>query len=256
MFVDSHAHLTDEAFLDEGENIVENAKNSGVEIIITSGYNLSSSNDAVEFAEKHQGVYASIGVYPENCEEYDENVEKSLVSLANKDRVVAIGEIGLQYTEGMPDKQKQKDVFAKQIQLAHKLGLPVVIHCRDAFGDAIEILKENKIFLTNGGTFHCFTGSFEIAKEILKLGLHISVGGVSTFKNATNLKQTLKNVPLDRIILETDCPYLSPHPFRSQRNEPAKIVTIAENLAELKGISVDEVAKKTTENIRRLFKIW
>ena len=211
--------------------------------------------DALEFAKKHEGVYASIGIYPENAGEYSEEIQKTLAEMAKHEKVVAIGEIGLQYTEGMPDKALQKEVFVKQLQLADRLGKPIVIHCRDAFGDMIKILKENKNLLGNGGTFHCFSGSLEIAKEAIGLGLCISVGGVSTFKNATRLQDAIKEISLDKIILETDCPYLSPHPFRSKRNEPAKVAIIAENLANLKGISLEEVSRVTGENVRRLFNI-
>lgn len=255
MLIDTHAHLTDQAFSQDGEKVVCDAKNTGVEIIITSGYDIESSIGALAFAEKHDGVYASVGIYPENIAEYDENSEKTLEKLAKNDKIVAIGEIGLQYTDGMPDKYLQKEVFAKQIRLADKLGLPIVIHCREAFGDLIEILKENKQFLNRGGTFHCFCGSLEIAKEAINLGLYISVGGVSTFKNAVRLQEVIRQIPLERIILETDCPYLSPHPYRSKRNEPSRVAVIAENLARLKNISVAEVERVTTENARRLFDI-
>ena len=149
----------------------------------------------------------------------------------------------------------QKKVLIKQLQLANRLNLPVVIHCREAYGDMIEILKENKNLLSSSGTFHCYCGSLEIAQEVIKLGLYISVGGVSTFKNSTRLQETIKQIPLEKIILETDCPYLSPHPFRGKRNEPAQVATIAGHLAELKGTNLEEIEKVTSENARRLFGI-
>lgn len=251
-FVDTHAHLTDLAFADDCEEVITRAKECGVEFIITSGYNLSSSIDAVKLAEKYDGVFASVGFYPENCEEYD---EKALKILAKAEKVVAIGEIGLQYTEGMPAKEKQIEVFERQIKLAYEMGLPVVIHCREAYGDCLEVLKRNIEYLKFGGTLHCYSGSKEMAEEFVKLGLHISVGGVSTFKNAEKIKEVAKCVPLEKILLETDCPYLTPHPYRGKRNEPKFIPTIAENLANLKGVSVEEVARITTQNARRLFKI-
>ena len=255
MFVDTHAHLNDEAFKGEEEEIIKLSNELGVEFIINSGYNLPSSLDFIYLAEKHQGLYCSIGVYPENILEFDEDTENRLKILAQNKKVVAIGEIGLQYTDDCPDKESQKHGFIKQLKLANELKLPIVIHCRDAYGDMVELLKENKELLSNGGTFHCFSGSSEIAKEILKLGFYISVGGVSTFKNADRLRTVLDNVPLERILLETDCPYLAPHPYRGKRNSPAFIPTIAENLAKLKNVSVEEVAKVTTDNARRLFKI-
>lgn len=255
MLIDTHAHLTDESFELDVDDVVLNAKQNSVEKIITSGYDLISSKKALEFAKKYDGVFCSIGIYPENCKEYNEDVEKEIVNISKNKKVVAIGEIGLQYTENMPDKEIQKKVFIKQLKLANKLGLPVVIHCRDAYGDMIELLKENKDYLSFSGTFHCFSGSLEIAKEAIKLGLYISVGGVSTFKNASRLQDAIKEIPLERIILETDCPYLSPHPYRGKRNEPARIKEIAENLAVLKNVGKEEVEKITTENSRRLFKI-
>ena len=254
MLIDTHAHLTDEAFSGNVDEIINKAKDCTVTKIITSGFDYNSSMDAVKLAEKYQGVYASIGVYPENIYDYNEEIENKLESLAKHDKVVAIGEIGLQYTDGMPDREKQKEIFLRQVALANRCGLPIVIHCRDAYGDMIELLKENKALLSHGGTFHCFSGSYEIAKEALKLGLYISVGGVSTFKNATSLKETLKKLPLERLILETDCPYLAPHPYRGKLNMPSYIPTIAANLAELKGVSVEEIAEITTENAEKLFK--
>lgn len=255
MLIDTHAHLTDKAFEGEEEKIIKNAKDSTVEKIITSGYNLPSSLEAVEFCGKHEGVYATVGIYPENIYELNDEVEKSLVELGKNDKVVGIGEIGLQYTEGMPDREAQKRGFIRQIKLAHSLKKPIVIHCREAYGDTLEILKENKDYLAYGGTMHCFGGSEEVAKELIKLGLYISVGGVSTFKNAERLREVLRKIPLDRIILETDCPYLTPQPYRGRRNSPEYIPLIAENLGKIKGVSTEEVAIRTTENARRLFKI-
>lgn len=255
MLIDTHAHLNDEAFSQDVEKVVFDAQKEGVEKIITSGYDLNSSIEAIKLADKFENVYASIGFYPENSSEYNENTEKMLLKLAENPKVVAIGEIGLQYTQGMPEKSLQKEVFVRQLKLAHSIQKPIIIHCRDAYGDMIEILKENKQFLTFGGTFHCFSGSFEIAKEAIKLGLNISVGGVSTFKNANKLQDALKEIPLECMIFETDCPYLSPHPFRGQRNQPSRVTTIAQNLAELKEISLEEVERITTENARRLFSI-
>lgn len=255
MLIDTHAHLTDSAFDEDREEIIRKAKESTVEKIITSGFNLPSSLDAVKLCHDYESLFASVGVYPENINELTDECMSNLSTLADDRKVVAIGEIGLQYTEGMPDKNAQKMGFANQIKLAYSKKKPVVIHCREAYGDTLEILKQNKTFLEYGGTMHCFGGSEEVAKELLKLGLYISVGGVSTFKNAERLRETIKSIPLERIILETDCPYLTPAPFRGKRNSPANIPLIAENLAHIKGVSVEEVARVTTENARRLFKI-
>lgn len=254
-FVDTHAHLTDRAFDEDRENLINSFKDYGVGLVVTSGFNYPSSSEAVEFAEKHEGIFASVGVYPENIAELDEKCEKALFELAKNKKVVAIGEIGLQYTDNMPLRELQKKGFVKQLEIANNLGLPVVIHCREAYGDTLQLLKENKKLLSHGGTMHCFSGSKEIARELLKLGLHISAGGVSTFKNAENLRVVLREIPLDRLLLETDCPYLAPHPYRGKRNSPCYIPTIAENLAIVKGVSVEEVALATTKNARELFNI-
>ena len=254
MLIDTHAHLTDKAFADNVQEIIAKAKECTVTKIITSGFDYDSSVEAVEFAKKYQGIYASVGVYPENIYEYNDEIEHKLEALTKNSKVVAIGEIGLQYTEDMPEREKQKEIFLRQLSLASRCKLPVVIHCRDAYGDMIELLKKNKSLLSQGGTLHCFGGSYEIAKDAIKLGLYISVGGVSTFKNAINLKETLTKLPLENMILETDCPYLAPHPYRGKLNMPSYIPTIAENLAKLKDVSVEEVAKVTSYNAEKLFK--
>lgn len=255
MFVDTHAHLNDEAFKGEEKEIIKLSQDMGIEGIINSGYDIPSSLHAINLAEKFEGLYASIGIYPENIEDLNDQTFEKLINLAKHEKVVAIGEIGLQYTEGCADKDKQKEGFLKQLQLAFELQKPIVIHCREAYGDMIEILKKNAHLLKYGGTFHCFSGSGEIAKEAVKLGLYISVGGVSTFKNADKLRSAISSILLNKILLETDCPYLAPHPFRGKRNSPAYIPTIAENLASIKGVAVEEVAKITTRNAKELFKI-
>ena len=256
MFVDTHAHLTDERFKGEEKEILEKCRTANVLKIITSGVDYDSSQKALEFAQNYDEVYASIGMYPENIYEFDKQIENIFAQMAQNKKVVAIGEIGLQYTDNMPPREKQKEIFLKQLELAYELKLPIVIHCRDAYGDMIDLLKRNKNLLEYSGTFHCYGGSKEIAKEILKLGFYISVGGVSTFKNASNLKETIKSLPLENLILETDCPYLAPDPFRGRRNDPSLIPIIAKNLAQLKDVSIEEIEEKTTQNARRLFNLW
>lgn len=254
MFVDTHAHLTDKAFKENLNQIIEKANDSMVKEIITSGFDLSSSVEAVELAGQYDNIYASIGFYPEYADDFSKEIEDKIEKLGGNQKVVAIGEIGLQYTDGMPSHERQKEVFLRQIKLAKRLNKPIIIHCRDAYGDMITLLKDNKEYLTSG-TLHCYSGSYEIAVEAIKLGFYISVGGVSTFKNAQNVREMLKKVPLDRMILETDCPYLTPHPYRGQLNMPSFIPTIAQSLAQLKGVDIQTVADTTTINARRLFKI-
>lgn len=255
MLIDTHAHLTSEKYDQDREEIIKLAKDSTVEKIITSGADLPTSIQAVELAESYENVYASVGVHPQDALTFNQEVESQLEKLAKCNKVIAIGEIGLEYREGCPDKQLQKQVFLAQIKLAHKLKLPIVIHTRDAISDTLELLKENKNLLEFGGTFHCFSESKEVALEVLKLGFYISVGGVSTFKNARKIQEAIAVIPIEKIILETDCPYLAPEPFRGTRNAPHLVPYIAENLAKLKGLSAEEVARITTQNARRLFKI-
>ncbi len=254
MFVDVHAHLIDDRF-ESPSKVVETANFFGVEKIISAGSNYETSLKSNEFARKTSGVYSTVGVHPEDCDEYGQ-VEEKLAKLAKNDKVIAIGEIGLDYHYENFDKEKQKEVFLKQIILADKLSLPVVIHSRDAMADTMEILKENKERLKHGGIFHCYSGSVEEAKEILKLGFSFSFGGVCTFKNAKKCVEVINFLPLENIMLETDCPYLSPEPHRGEINEPKNIPFIAEKIASIKGISLEDVAKITTKNAERVFKIW
>lgn len=254
MFIDTHAHLTDKAFFGKVDDIIKKANESMVTKIITSGFDYDSSVEALKLAENYDNLYSSIGIYPEYAPSFTAEIQNKMEELGKNDKVVAIGEIGLQYTQSVPEKYLQKEVFIQQLRLAYLLNKPIIIHCRDAYGDMLQILKDNKKYLTSG-TLHCYGGSYEIAKEAIKLGFYISVGGVSTFKNAQNVRETIKKIPLDNIILETDCPYLAPHPYRGSLNMPSYIPTIAENLAQLKNISIEEVAEKTTINARRLFKI-
>ncbi len=254
MLIDTHAHLEDKAFKHDLDEVVKNSVDSTVEKIITSGTDIKSSKKAVELAHRYDAVYVSIGVDPQHAESFNENTLIELEEMAKDTKVVAIGEIGLEYREHCPDKELQKRVFVEQIKLAHKLEKPIVIHTREAIADTLQVLKENKDYLSYGGTFHCFSESKEVAKEVVKLGFHISVGGVSTFRNARKIKEALEIVPIEKILLETDCPYLAPEPFRGQRNTPALVPYIAENLANLKGLKVEKIARITTENARRLFK--
>ncbi len=253
MFIDVHAHLIDEKF-ESPKNVVETANFFGVHKIIAASSNYATSKTSQEFAQSTQGVFCTVGVHPEDCEEYD-LVEKDLERLARKGKVVAIGEIGLDYHYENTNKEKQQQVFEKQILLAYKLNLPVVIHSRDAMNDTLKILKSHKDKIKQGGIFHCYSGSVEEAKEILKLGFSFSFGGVCTFKNARKVVEVIEFLPMDKILLETDCPYLSPEPHRGQLNEPKNIPYIAEKIASIKNVTLEEVGKTTTENAERIFKI-
>ena len=254
MFVDVHAHLIDEKF-DCPEEIFERAKFFGVNKIICASSNIETSEKALSFAEKHENVFCTVGIHPEDVEGFDNASLKKLEEFCKSEKVVAIGEIGLDYHYENPNKEKQKEVFLKQILLADKLSLPIQIHSRDAMDDTLKILKANKDKLSHGGIFHCYSGSIEEAKEILKLGFSFSFGGVCTFKNARKAVEVIDFLPIENILLETDCPYLAPEPHRGEVNEPKNIPIIAEKIASIKGISLEEVASKTTENAKRIFKI-
>ncbi len=249
-FVDVHAHITSDCFENVAE-VVKRAEDAGVKNIVCSAFNFSSSKQAVELSKQFARVFANVGFHPENTNEIEDTSLEKLEALAMDEKVVAIGEIGLDFHREGFDKDRQKEFFIKQIQLANKLKKPVVIHSRDAMGETIELLKNNKPICPS--LLHCFSGSVESARELLELGFSFSIGGVVTFKNAKNLPEVVKMLPLERILLETDCPYMSPVPFRGQKNEPKNVVYIADEIARLKGISIEEVAKITTKNAQRVF---
>ena len=258
--IDVHAHVTDERFDMEVEEVLLRADDAGVKKIISAGTSLQTSKAAVGIAKRHGNVFATVGIHPEDVKSFERDFEE-IKKLAREKEVVAIGEIGLDYhyLQGMTEdetgrnKQLQKWAFEKQIELANELNLQIVVHSRDAMGDTIAILQ--KIPPKKPSLLHCFSGSLESAKECMKLGFSFSFGGVVTFKNAKNVQEVVKNLPLERILLETDCPYMAPEPFRGTRNEPKNVVYVADMIARLKGISIEEVAKATTENARKLFKI-
>ena len=250
--IDAHGHLNDEKY-DDVAAVVARAKERGVVAHVCASCNLSSSQKAVELSKQFDIIYATVSFHPENVNEFDKNSISELENLANNDKIVAIGEIGLDYYYEKETKEKQKDVFVKQNELANKLGLPVVIHTRDAMGDTLEILRKRTP--TKPSLMHCYGGSIESAKELMKLGFSFSFGGLLTFKNATNVVEVVRQIPIEKILLETDCPYMTPVPYRGQRNEPSYIVYTADMLARIKGLTLEEVAKITTENARRLFGI-
>lgn len=250
VFFDSHTHLMDEQYDGIRDEIVENAKKNQVMYMTTIGYNEATSREAVKDAEKYEGVYATVGLHPENVDEYD-NFD-FIYELVKNPKVVAVGEIGLDYHWG-GDKERQKKLFIKQIEISNELGKPVVIHSRDADMDMLEILKTHKI--ENGFVMHCFSSSVEVLKEVLKLGAYVSIAGPVTFKNARSLIEVAKLVPEDRLLIETDAPYLTPEPYRGKRNEAAYVVHTAQKIADLREISLEKLAEITTENAKRFYRI-
>lgn len=253
-FVDVHSHILDECFKEDVEEVVKRAKEKGVDKIICSAYDVQSSEDAIELSHRFENVFATVGVHPENVDGVDfEQAKQLFINLTKEKKVVGIGEIGLDYHFTVENKNLQKMIFEKQIELANELGLPIVVHSRDAMGDTIEILKKTNV--KKESLMHCYSGSVESAKILMNLGFSFSFGGVVTFKNAKNVVEVVKNLPMDRILLETDCPYMTPVPFRGQRNEPKNVVYVADEIARIKGISIEEVARITTENAERVFGI-
>ncbi len=248
---DSHAHYTDKAFNDDRETMLGSLKESGICGVINCGADIESSCFSVELAVKYDYIYAACGVHPEEVDGLPENYIDILRNLAKTSKCVAIGEIGLDYYWRQDTKEKQKDVFEKQILLAKELDLPIIVHDREAHGDTLEILKKHQ----PKGVLHCFSGSAEMAKEVLKLGMYIGFGGALTFKNARKAVEVAEMLPLDRLLLETDCPYMAPVPMRGKRNFSGYIPYIAEKVAEIKGIDPQTVIDITSENTKNLFNI-
>ncbi len=254
MIFDTHAHLNDPRFDDDRDAVIQNCFRNNIGLIVNIGCCIKSSRDSIALAKKYPGIYATVGVHPHDAKELDEVGFETLKILAKEDKVCAIGEIGLDYYYDNSPRDMQKYWFERQLALAVETDMPVVVHNRDAHKDCLDILRKFDL-KKNSGTVHCFSGSVETAKEVLKMGLYVSIGGALTFKNANRIIEVVKNVPMDRLLVETDCPYLSPEPFRGKRNDPSKTVFVAQKIAEIKGLTVDEVIKQTMHNGCSLFRI-
>lgn len=249
--LDSHAHYNDEKFDDDRDTIIKEAYNSGITTIINAGYSLESSKKAIEIANQYEFMYATVGVSPNDIEDLKGNYIEDIEELAKSHKVVAIGEIGLDYYWNKENKEKQKEIFMEQIKLANKLELPIVIHTREAVMDTIDILK--KIECKKRGVFHCCPLNRELVKEALKLGFYISFAGPVTFKNSKNAEEIVNLVPIEKILIETDSPYLSPEPVRGRRNDSQNVKYIAQKIADIKGLTIEEVAKQMHKNIEKIF---
>lgn len=254
MLIDTHAHLTDSKYNENRDELIQSLKDDKVEKVFTVAYNTESIIECTELAEAYENVYAIIGVHPDDAKEFGPDTAKLIKSKAQSPKVIAIGEIGLDYHYENYDKELQKQVFIEQLKLADKLGLPVAIHNRDSIGDCLAILKEHKHLLKHSGVVHCFSESVEVYKEVKKLGLKIAFGGTLTFKNSVTAPAVCKVADLEDILLETDCPYLAPHPYRGKVNEPKYTSLVAQKIAEIKEISYDTVVDTTTQNALNLFK--
>lgn len=258
-FFDSHAHLDDEKFNEDREELIEEIKKSGIDKFISAGYSLEGSKKGIELANKYDFIYTTSGISPNDIPQTEEELWKTLkeiekIAQENK-KVVAIGEIGLDYYWEKEEKMRklQKIAFIEQIKIANKIELPIVIHTREAVMDTIQILKENNV--KNKGIFHCCPLNRELVKEALKLGFYISFAGPITFKNSKNANEIIEMVPNDKMLIETDSPYLAPEPVRGTRNNPINVKYIAQKIADVKKLSLEEVAKMTYENAQKILNL-
>ncbi|AWI35204.1 TatD family hydrolase [Bacillus safensis] len=254
MLFDTHAHLNAEQYNEDLEQVIERAKSEKVEKIVVVGFDRPTITRAMELIEEYDFIYAAIGWHPVDAIDMTDEDLAWIKDLSQHEKVVAIGEMGLDYYWDKSPKDVQKEVFRRQIALAKEVKLPIVIHNRDATEDVVTILKEEGAAEV-GGIMHCFTGSLETAKACMEMNFYISFGGPVTFKNAKKPKEVVKEIPSDRLLIETDCPYLTPVPFRGKRNEPSYVKYIAEQIAELREISFEELAELTTKNAKKVFRI-
>jgi TatD DNase family protein len=254
LLFDTHVHLNAEQFNEDVEEVIERAKEAGLEYMVVVGFDRPTINRALELVEKYDFLYASVGWHPVDAIDMEEEDLQWIEELASHPKVVAIGEMGLDYHWDKSPKSVQQEVFRKQIQLAKRVKLPIVIHNREATQDIVDILREESAQEV-GGIMHCFSGSAEVAQQCIDMNFYISLGGPVTFKNAKKPKEVAKEIPLDNMLVETDCPFLAPHPYRGKRNEPAYVRLVAQKIAEIKEISVEEVEEITTKNAKRLFGI-
>jgi TatD DNase family protein len=254
MFIDSHAHLDFKDYKEDFSSVLDRAKEAKVSLILNIGTTLQHSRESLEVAKKHDHIYSSVGIHPHDVKDLGSTYIDELRTLAKHPKVKAIGEIGLDYFYKNSDPALQKKCLEEQLLLAKDLNLPVSIHCRDAFKEAFEIL--DRVGLEEPkGVFHCFTGTKEEANQALERGFYISISGIVTFKKATALQEVVKELPLDKMLIETDCPFLAPEPYRGKRNEPSYVVKTAEKIAALQNKTLEEVAQQTTQNAVTLFNL-
>lgn len=254
MIFDTHAHYDDKAFDEDRDELLDSFPFHNIRYVVNVGACLQTSKNTIELTKRFPHVYGAVGVHPSEVAEMTAADMVQLRQFAMEDKIVAIGEIGLDYHYREPEKEIQKTWFVKQMELARELKLPIIIHSRDAASDTLELMRENYAGEI-GGVVHCFSYSKEIAKEILDMDFYIGIGGVLTFQNAKKLKEAVKEVPLSKIVLETDCPYLAPEPNRGKRNSSLNLPDVVKVLAELKGVSDNEVIETTFQNAMALYKM-
>ena len=252
MLFDTHAHLNDRAFDKDREELLQGFQDKGVGLVMNAGCDLTSSLECIAMAEKYPFVYAAVGSHPDAADEVNEELMEKYRQVAAHEKVKAIGEIGLDYHYEDIPREIQIKAFRMQMELARELDLPVIVHEREAHEDGMAIIRE---FKDVKGVFHCYSGSAEMAKQLVDMGWYIGFTGVLTFKNARKAIETVQAIPLERIVLETDCPYMAPEPFRGKRNDPGYLYRMAEKLAEIRGISTEEAVAVTAENGKKLYRI-
>ena len=252
MLFDTHAHLNDPVFNEDRDELLSALPGQGVGLVMNPGCSLENSLQAIAIAEKYDYIYAAVGTHPDTAEEVNDQVIDQYRSLCSHPKVKAIGEIGVDYYYETIPREIQLRAFRMQMELARETGLPVIIHERDAHDDGMRMIKE---FPDVTGVFHCYSGSAEMARQLVKMGWYIGFTGVLTFKNARKAVETAQSIPLERIVLETDCPFMAPEPFRGKRNHPGYLYRMAERLAELRELPVEEIHRITTENGKRLYHI-
>ena len=251
--VDSHCHIDDEKFDQDREIVISNFEEDGIDFIVDPASDISSSEKIIEIVKKYDRVYGAVGIHPHEVEDVTDEDLKKGYEMSFSEKIVAIGEIVLDYYYDNSPREKQKEIFRKQLEIAEKRNLPVIIHTRDAMGDTYDILSEFKGKVK--GVMHCYTGSSEMAKRFMELGYYISISGTVTFKNAVNVREMVKTIPLDNLLVETDSPYLTPEPNRGKRNEPKYVRFTAEKVAELKEMELNDLIYNTNSNVRNLFSI-
>ena len=254
MLIDTHSHIDMENYKDRFEEVLQTAKEYGVEKIVIPGVEPSGFDRILSLCEKYENLYGAVGIHPEEVNSYTDEAEDLIKEFLKYEKIIAVGEIGLDYYWDKSQTDRQKEIFEKQILIAKEAKKPVLVHDREAHLDTFEILKKTNAAEV-GVVMHCFSGSPEFAAECVKEGFYIALGGVTTFKNAKKAKEVAKKVPLDRLLLETDAPYMTPVPFRGKENQPAYVKFVAQEIANLRGISFEEVADATTKNAQRLLKI-
>jgi TatD DNase family protein len=254
MLIDSHAHLEMSDYDSDRDAVIKRARDQGIEIIITVGIGLEECEQALELARAYPFIYAALGLHPHNAKKDSGRLFDFIQEHAGNQKIVALGEMGLDFFKNWSPRPDQIRCFREQLSLARKLKLPVIIHDRDAHAETLAILKEEQAREV-GGVIHCFSGDYRMASACIDMGFYISIPGTVTFKNAATLHEVVKKLPLEKLLIETDAPFLTPHPFRGKRNEPAYVKYVAEKIAEIKKLPIEAVARATTENAKTLFHV-